>query len=574
MLIRTYAVFFSFIVNSLFISFNLQGQIMLTPFELNNNSTATYDEVIEFYSGLDQRFDRLQMIEIGSTDAGKPLHACIMDARMKFKPDGRLVYFVNNGIHPGEPCGIDASMIWSRELLTKGNLPKDIVIIIIPVYNVGGALNRNSTTRVNQDGPEAHGFRGNAKNLDLNRDFIKCDSRNARSFNEFYAKWKPHIFVDTHTSNGADYQHTISLINTQADRLPQAMSTYLRNTMLPFIYEKMETKSWPLTPYVYAPSTPDEGIYGFLDLPRYSSGYAALHHAYSFMSEAHMLKPFSDRVQSTKVLLDVFLDFAKMNTDSIHHTISEARKQVENMHEYRLNWTLDLSRHSKINFKGYEASYKPSEVTGLDRLYYDHSQPYEKEVPWFEFYKTNNSITIPKAYVIPAAYYEIADRLFWNGIEVDTIRMERTYTGAYYRITSFETIDHPYEGHYLHSNIKTSEEADTITALTGDFYVDVNQEGWRYILETLEPESPDSYLAWNFMDPILQRKEYFSSYVFDDLAAELLKNRPELRKKLNEATEKDSSLKANARAQLKFIYEHSKWSEDSYLKYPIFRITQ
>ena len=101
------------------------------------------------------------------------------------------------------------------------------MIVIIPVYNVGGALNRGSYSRANQNGPEAYGFRGNARNLDLNRDFIKCDSRNARSFNRLFNQWKPDVFVDTHTSNGADYQYVMTLISTQKDRLGGALGEFL-----------------------------------------------------------------------------------------------------------------------------------------------------------------------------------------------------------------------------------------------------------------------------------------------------------------------------------------------------------
>ena len=85
----------------------------------------------------------------------------------------------------------------------------------IPVYNVDGALSRQDTSRVNQNGPEAFGFRGNARHLDLNRDFIKADSLNARTFAQVFTRWDPDVMVDTHTSNGADYQHVVTLIATQ-----------------------------------------------------------------------------------------------------------------------------------------------------------------------------------------------------------------------------------------------------------------------------------------------------------------------------------------------------------------------
>lgn len=141
--------------------------------------------------------------------------------RAQLKRDGRPVFFNNNGIHPGEPEGIDACMALVRDFCTRperlaalGNT----VFLFIPVYNVDGCFNRNTTSRVNQLGPESFGFRANGRNLDLNRDFVKCDSLAAQVFNRFFTDWDPDVMVDTHTSNGADYSYTMTLIHTQTDK--------------------------------------------------------------------------------------------------------------------------------------------------------------------------------------------------------------------------------------------------------------------------------------------------------------------------------------------------------------------
>ena len=204
---------------------------------------------------------------------------------------------------------------------------ENLVIIVIPIYNIGGALNRNSTTRANQNGPESYGFRGNAQNLDLNRDFIKCDSKNARTFNQIFTEWQPDVFIDNHTSNGADYQYTLTLIPTQHNKLDPNLAAYLYDEMLPRLYKDMAKTDYEMTPYVYARNTPDEGIAEFLDLPRYSSGYAALFNTISFMPETHMLKPFKGRVESVRLFMDCMIK--TMHDD--HEKIKIARqKAIEN----------------------------------------------------------------------------------------------------------------------------------------------------------------------------------------------------------------------------------------------------
>jgi len=187
---------------------NAQKDKYLTAFEKEENTTATYQEAIKFYKNLAKDYNQIQVNEVGMTDSGKPLHEVVVSLDEDFDPasikeKGKLVLMVNNAIHPGESCGVDASMMLVRDYLKdkkKRRQLNNVVLVVIPIYNIGGALNRNSSTRTNQNGPHSYGFRGNAKNLDLNRDFIKCDSRNAQTFNQLFTKWNPDVFIDNHTS--------------------------------------------------------------------------------------------------------------------------------------------------------------------------------------------------------------------------------------------------------------------------------------------------------------------------------------------------------------------------------------
>src|SRR5690606_18620304 len=185
-------------------------------FEIDSNTTAVYSDVIQFYEELDAKYEEAKLVKAGKTDSGRPLHTFIISKNQYFTPDeakraGKTVLLINNGIHPGEPEGIDASMMLARDLLKSGDWNENLVICIIPVYNIGGMLIRG-TSRANQNGPNEYGYRGNANNYDLNRDFIKTDTRNSHSFQEIFNAWDPDVFMDTHTSNGADYQYVMTLI--------------------------------------------------------------------------------------------------------------------------------------------------------------------------------------------------------------------------------------------------------------------------------------------------------------------------------------------------------------------------
>ena len=573
--------YLSFLFCCGFLSLFAQKKDLRTPFEQRKDYSATYFETIEFYEKLAETFPKqMQLLSYGSTDAGYPLHLAVLSTSGEFSPvalqrENKRILMVNNAIHPGEPCGVDATMLLFRDYLTDKDKQKDLtrtVIIAVPFYNIGGGLNRGAYSRANQDGPHDHGFRGNAKNLDLNRDFIKNDSKNARAFVEIWQEWQPDAFLDNHTSNGADYQYTMTMIATQKDKLAPPLADYLQSDMLPRLYADMQAADREMTPYVNVRNTPDEGIYGFLDLPRYSSGYAALHNAISFMGETHMLKPFRDRVLSTYAFMEVLVRKVNEDADKIGKLREITRQAAKKQTTFPLQWKIDTEAKEELLFKGYTAEYKKSEVSGTDRLYYDRTAPYEKNIPFYNTYQAVLSVRKPRAYIFPQAYTEIAQLLRNNGAEVGQLNEKVTLPVQVYYIESYETTDFPYEGHYLHSNVKVRAEIREQTYRKGDFVVFTDQTENRFIVETLEPQAPDSYFAWNFFDGILMQKEYFSSYVFEDIAAEMLRNDPDLRAKLEKKKAEDAEFAASARAQLDFVYRHSPYYEPTYNLYPVARL--
>ncbi len=547
-----------------------------TAHERNPNTTATYYEAIDFYKKLADTYAEIKLVEYGKTDIGKPLHLVIFSADAIFdaaslRQKNKRIILINNGIHPGEPCGVDASMMLLRDYAKDKKLPENIVLAVIPVYNIGGALNRNAHTRTNQDGPESYGFRGNARNLDLNRDFVKADSRNAQAFTQIYHEWQPDIFIDNHTSNGADYQYTMTMIATQHNKLESTLGAYLNDDLMPRLYADMKARNWEMTPYVYARTTPDEGIIAFLDLPRYSSGYTTLFNTIGFIPETHMLKPFADRVASTRAFMESVIDAVEKDSEKIAKLRRRANENVRTQNTFDINWELDEERVEMLNFKGYEAKQKASEVSGLDRLYYDYNAPFEKEIPFLNNYKSSLSIEKPYAYIIPQAWREVIERLEWNGVEMSQLTEDKSIEGEVYFIRDFDTRD-AYEGHYLHSNVEVEKRLMKIAFFEGDYIVKTNQITNRYIVETLEPQAPDSWFAWNFFDAVLMQKEYFSSYIFEDEAAEMLRNNPELKAELDEQKKSDKKFAESAYAQLNFIYKKSKHYEPTHRRYPVVRV--
>lgn len=556
----------------------------LTPFARGNgNQTATWQEVIAFHQRLAQQFPQwLRFEEAGRSDGGVPIHLGVFSVDGEFDPlavkaAGRPVFFNNNGIHPGEPEGIDACMALLRDLCLDAGRRAALgcaVLVYIPVYNVDGALNRGNTSRVNQIGPEAFGFRGNARHLDLNRDFVKADSLNARTFARVFTRWDPDVMVDTHTSNGADYQHVLTLIATQPDKLGGRTGAHLREAMLPALYDGMAARGFPMCPYVNpVHEIPDDGIADFLDSPRFSTGYAALHHCIGFMPETHMLKPFAERYHGTRALLDAALAWTVANGEAIRAARAADRAEIAGGAEVALDWKLDLQRSRSFRFSGFSAVREPSRLGSYTRLRYDRSAPWQKDIPYFDRYTATVSVRPPRGYLLPQAWHDVALRLQAHGVPMHQATAAARVPAEAYRIDRFDKRALPFEGRHLHERIELHAEAMTAEVALGDWLLPLGGAHDRVVVELLEPLGIDSLFRWAFFDSVLDKKEGFSDYVFEDEAERLLAADADLRARFEAWKAEHPERQGDAQAVLDFIFLASpRYAEPEWRRYPVLRL--
>jgi hypothetical protein len=553
-----------------------------TLFEKSKGTeTPEYKDVIAYYTKLSETYSQISMFSFGQTDAGEPLHLVVYNREGIFNVDeiknatkNRIL--INNGIHPGESDGIDASMMLLRDIVQNDSLQekyKNSIICVIPVYNIGGSLNRNSHSRANQNGPIEYGFRGNARNFDLNRDFIKQDTKNAAAFAEIFHTVNPDVFVDNHVSNGADYQYAITHLFTQHNKLGGNLGSFLKKEMQPKIEKSLEKKGVFITPYVNVwGTTPEVGFSQFFDSPRYSTGYTTLFHTLGLMVETHMLKPYKIRVEQTYELLYSIFDFTQENSANIKDLRSEATQEILAKKTYPIQFKVDKEKYSDLSFKGYEGEMIDSKVTNGKRLFYDKNKPFEKVIKYYDEFVVTKEITIPKAYILPQGWYNIIDKLVSNKIDFTRFKNDTTIAVEVNYIKDFETSKMPYEGHYLHSNTTVAKSSEKIKFKKGDIYIAINQNGIRYLLETLEAEATDSFFNWNFFDTILQQKEGYSGYVFEDVAAQLLVENSAIKKAFEAKLASDADFDKTPNAQLDFIYKSSTYYEKAHLRLPVFKV--
>lgn len=545
----------------------------------NDDTTPTYDEVIAEYQKMADKYANASLLPMGATDSGRDLHLFVIGGDMLQTAEdlplaikNKVVVLINNGIHPGESCGIDASLEFAYDLLIKPH-SEEVVYAIIPVYNIGGSLNRGSYSRANQMGPKEHGFRGNARNLDLNRDFIKGDSKNTYSFYRIFQLLQPHIFIDTHTSNGADYQYTMTLISTQKDKLNPVVSELMTNEIEPYLYKNMEMRGWEMTPYVNVFGyTPEKGFDAFLETPRYASGYTALFNTIGFITETHMLKPYADRVQSTLAFLKILAQYTEANTARLKAARVEAFKADSVAASFDLAWAISENEFRTITFKGYEYEYTPSQIGDYRRLKYLTDKPKTYEVKYRDKYISSTSAEVPQYYVVPQAWGEAIANLKANGVQLKKMNRDTVLEVTSYYIKDAEFVKQPYEGHFLMTNLKTEKTRQKRTFLKGDYLINTRQKNIRFIMAVLEPIAVDSYLRWNYFDEIFQQKEYFSAYVFEDTAHKLLAEDDALRERFEQWKKENPAKAKDVNTALYYIYTQSPYYEKEHLRYPVARI--
>lgn len=540
----------------------------------DQNISLEYDEVISAYQQLADAYSVASLTIVGKTDIGKPLHLFMISKDGDFDPasirkKGRTIVFINNGIHPGEPEGIDASMQFSWDLLSgKNDLEKyldNTVIAIIPVYNIGGALDRSKYYRMNQDGPIYKGRRRNAKNIDLNRDFAKQETSNAQSFAKIFTYLNPDVFLDTHTTNGSDHQYTLTLIATLHSKLEGEMGSYFKDTMLPALYKGMEENSeYGMIPYVATMGFGDikNGIVSYNDHPYYSTGYTSLFNCYSFMTENLVYKYFPDRVRSVVDFLTQLVKFTSENNVEIRRTKDEADELVKNKELFHLAWKLDTDFREKLYFRGYEyVRDNNGPNRGRRSGHYDHQQPWEDTIPYYTKYDPLLSVRKPYAYIVPQAWDEIIQKFSNNGIESYRLSKDISIEVECYYIDQVKASSRATQGHKINTGVEVHSIIQNMQYYKGDYVVMVNQHANKYIVEMLEPHAPNSFFAWNYFDPILESHDFYSIWGFESHLYELLDDDKDLQALLNEKKVGNPEFAADPIAQLQFLYENTDASE-------------
>lgn len=552
-------------------------------------STSNYDETMSYFQKLADSSEyaefRLfgispQLRELKYLLVTKEKELTVPSVGMRVKELFKPTVLIINGIHSGEIEGKDASMILLREILItkeKKDWLDSLNILVVPIFNVDGHERASKFNRINQNGPEEMGWRTTGQNLNLNRDWMKADAPEMQAMLKLANRYSPDFVIDTHTTDGADYQYTITYSLEWSKNIDHYTGKWLKDNYVPFLEERVEDKGFLIHPYVFLKdwgSDLDKGLIYWPSTPRFSTGYFALQNRPSLLVETHMIKPYKERVYSTKAIIEATLEFVFNNGTHLKRINREADERSAKLYENGNYLPIAFTRSDRyelINFKGYEYYWDSSSISGVNKLVYTDKKK-DFSVKYYNDIVVTDSVKVAKGYYIPPEYSYLLDKLRLHGISPGSrIIEERTVEVIRYKFNNVEFSNESYEGRQRVSfDYKTYVEQVTIPK--GSFIVLTSKRTARITTHLLEPRSADSFVRWGFMNEIFERKEYYEDYVMEKIAEDMLAGDPELKREFETKLKEDEDFKNNPRSKLDFFYERSLYWDKKRNVYPILRL--
>ncbi|HEY0050634.1 MAG TPA: M14 family metallopeptidase [Pyrinomonadaceae bacterium] len=584
---------FSLLFSAAFLTLNVfaQSESMNIPTEWQTfaeqtdyRKTPRYSETIEYSQKLDKSSDLIIYKSFGKSGEGRDLPLLIAADEKTFTPEaarkkGKAVVLIQACIHAGESDGKDAGLALLRDIAitkTRLSLLESVVILYVPIYNVDGHELFSPYNRINQVGPDEMGFRGTSANLNLNRDYMKADAPETRAFLKLWNDWKPDFFIDSHVTDGADFRYNITYEFAHFEEVSPFIKSWMNEIFEKKIVPKVEKEGNLLTHYLeFNGREVSSGVTTFIAAPRFATGYAALRNRGGLLIESHSLKPYKSRVRGTYDVFWKTLEEINLNKESLFEANRRADAEtIRRGQAYDANnkfpLRFEFTKNSvPFDFKGVEYKMEDSEVSGAKRIVYG-TKPLDVTIPKFDEVKISAAVAPPLYYIIPPQWQSVIEVLQTHGIRLQRISKPLKIEIESYRLTEPRWSPASFESR-LPMSYKTNSLKEMREFPANSVVAALNQETGNVLVHLFEPQSGDSFAAWGFFNAIFEQKEYFSDYIMEPIAREMLSKDENLRREFEERL-KDENFRKNANARLRFFYERSPYFDNRIGLYPVGRI--
>ncbi len=577
--------FLSIVFVFLSITLIAQDDEWATFFELSGKKeTPRYQETMDYCKRLELNSKWIHMTSFGKSAMGRDLPLMIIDNQglsdqESLHASGKLVLLIQACIHPGESEGKDAGLMLIRDLVIGKKFPgllDHVSILFIPIFNVDGHERFGPYNRINQNGPLEMGWRVTANNLNLNRDYLKADAPEMQAWLKMFNSWMPDFFIDTHTTDGADYQYVMTYQMELYGDMDPGLTDWSKDIFLKYWSAQLEKAGFPVFPYIEFRKwhDPESGIEISVGPPMLSQVYTSLRNRPGLLLETHMLKPYGQRVSATYEALKASIGILGQESANLKNRIRQADNDVVGQVFRTTGFPLrfeTLNDSTMLNFLGIKYQKVKSEITGEE--YYQYGKTATTfRIPYFDKTKPILFSRLPEAYIIPAEWKTVIDRLELQGIKIKRLARDTTLTITTWKFSSPRWQSSPYEGRHPLVSFESNEISISRDFSSGSAIIDLAQPGAKIIVHLLEPKGNGSLLYWGFFDAIFEQKEYAENYVMEPLAAKMLTENPSLKTEFEKKKAIDTVFAKNPNAILNWFYSKTPYWDSRKDVYPIGKI--
>jgi len=551
--------------------------------------TSDYDETMRYCRQLEAGSRWVKVEPFGRTGQGRDLSMLIVSKDKLFTPEaarasGLPIVLVQNGIHSGEIEGKDASLMLVRDLAVlrqHEQLLDSVIVLVVPMFSADAHERRSRYNRINQNGPDEMGWRHTPIGLNLNRDYTKLDAPEMRALiGNVFTKWWPDLLVDDHTTDGADYRYDVTWAVNHGAGMPGALDRWCADAIEGGMVRRLTARGHLVAPYLDfrgGSSDPRAGIEYGNSTPRFSTGYAPLQARPALLVETHMLKPYGARVQATYDLLLSLLEEIHASPGALRGAVrsaeAEAIARARGADPARSSLVLSSKvsdRGAPFAWKGVQTTWEWSDITG-SRVPRYSATPWDTTVMIYRETVPTLTVKVPPGYVVPQEWTDILDRLALHGIQMRRLARAWSDTVEMARVLEHTGSADGYEGRHNVKVAVTRLERQVRAFRPGDVWVPTDQRGGALIVNLLEAQAPDGFMAWGFFDTVFQKKEYGADYVVEPMARAMLAHDPALAAEFRARVNADTAFAKDPNARGDWFYRRSPWNDAEQDLHPIAR---
>jgi hypothetical protein len=553
--------------------------------ESDFRASSSYDQTMAYLYRLEAAAPEIiRVTDFGRSAQGRPLPLVIVSSEGAFTPEaatatGKPILLIQSCIHAGEVDGKDATLMILRDIALgrRPGLAEGAVALFAPIYNADGHELVSPYNRANQNGPDEMGYRATANGIDLNRDFLRLASTEAKAMAQLVATWQPHLHVDNHVTNGSDHAWILTWLVAEAPQLPAPVDAWI-DGHLPEILAEVEARGHPNGPYVshISSSDPAAGMIWDVAQPRYSSGYFPLRNRPSILIEMHAHKPFRERILANLAFIEELLTEVGRSGEGLVRAVEnadamtvEAGRADADPSPIVVRWEVS-EEGEKIVWPAADWTIEETTVVGGPRVAYRPGTIREVELEWRHLPVAELTLARPRGYVVFAGWPQIEELIAGHGLQAFRLIADSELEVDTIRLAHPEFDDFPFQGAVMVEDFEVSRQRERRRAPAGSLWIPAAQPSFEVAVQLFEPEAPDSIVRWGVVSSVFERKIYIGIDLLEELAAEMLADES-VRREWESALE-DPEFAADRFARYLWWYRRTPYWDETVGLLPVLRV--